>query len=218
MCSVAMVQSVPLLRLRARGECHQCGAPCPTHPQRRLRKWITASGKKRTDYPFPGRGVEGRKTVTRKNSTAAPFPPIGPAVAALAMGVWRLVVAIKHRRELAHLADFDDRMLADIGLTRTDLRDAYAEPLLQDPASMLARRGAERRASVAGGRPSNSRLKNNAESRETQCACARSPPWVATPLRGRRLLGQRNISAGRSAADHVEQRQYLSKADLRPAA
>ena len=31
MCSVAMVQSVRLLRLRARGECHQCDAPCPTH-------------------------------------------------------------------------------------------------------------------------------------------------------------------------------------------
>ena len=25
-----------------------------------LKKWITASGKKRTDYLFPGRGVEGR--------------------------------------------------------------------------------------------------------------------------------------------------------------
>src|SRR5947208_3599571 len=31
-----MVQSVLLLRLRARGECHQCDAPCPTHSQRRL--------------------------------------------------------------------------------------------------------------------------------------------------------------------------------------
>ena len=26
-----------------------------------LEKWITASGKKRTDYLFPGRGVEGRQ-------------------------------------------------------------------------------------------------------------------------------------------------------------
>jgi hypothetical protein len=25
-----------------------------------LEKWITASGKKRTDYLFPGRGVDGR--------------------------------------------------------------------------------------------------------------------------------------------------------------
>lgn len=59
------------------------------------------------------------------------------------MGIWRLVVAIKHRRELAHLADFDDRTLADIGLTRTDLRDASSEPLWRDPTSMLARRAGE---------------------------------------------------------------------------
>ena len=38
MCSVAMVQSVLLLRLRARGECRQCDAPCPTYSQRCLRK------------------------------------------------------------------------------------------------------------------------------------------------------------------------------------
>jgi hypothetical protein len=37
MCSVAMVQYVPLSRLRARGGCHQCDAPCPTHPQGRLK-------------------------------------------------------------------------------------------------------------------------------------------------------------------------------------
>src|SRR5208337_1767291 len=37
MCSAAMVQSVPLLRLGARGECHRCDAPYPTHPQRRLK-------------------------------------------------------------------------------------------------------------------------------------------------------------------------------------
>ena len=84
------------------------------------------------------------KIVTRENITAAPFAPIGHAITALAMGVWRLVVAIKHRRELAHLADLDDRMLADIGLTRTDLRDACSETLWRDPTSMLARRASGR--------------------------------------------------------------------------
>src|ERR1700730_7306146 len=85
------------------------------------------------------------KIVTRMEFTAAPFASIRHAVVDLAMGVWRLIVAIKHRRELAHLADLDGRMLADIGLTRTDLRDACSEPLWRDPTSMLARR--------AGGRP-----------------------------------------------------------------
>src|SRR6516225_9956155 len=37
MCSVAMVQSVKLLKLRVREECHQCDAPCQGHPQRRLK-------------------------------------------------------------------------------------------------------------------------------------------------------------------------------------
>jgi hypothetical protein len=43
------------------------------------------------------------------------------------------------------LAALDDRMLADIGLTRCDLRDAYSEPLWHDPTDVLARRAAERR-------------------------------------------------------------------------
>jgi uncharacterized protein YjiS (DUF1127 family) len=59
---------------------------------------------------------------------------------------WQLVVAVRHRRELALLADRDDRMLADIGLTRGDLHDARAEPLWHDPTSMLSRRVSRRRA------------------------------------------------------------------------
>jgi uncharacterized protein YjiS (DUF1127 family) len=85
------------------------------------------------------------KTIKRKNSTAAPFAPINRAVAALAMEVWRLAVAIKHRRELAHLSELDDRMLDDIGLKRTDLRDACSEPLWRDPTSRLVRRDGRRR-------------------------------------------------------------------------
>jgi uncharacterized protein YjiS (DUF1127 family) len=82
------------------------------------------------------------KIVTRKGFRAAPFGPIRHAAGTLALGAWRLVVAIKHRRrDLAYLAKFDDRMLADIGLTRSDLRDAYSEPLWRDPTGLLARRG-----------------------------------------------------------------------------
>ena len=87
------------------------------------------------------------KIVTRMEFTAAPFASIRHAVVDLAMGVWRLIVAVKHRRELAHLADLDDRMLADIGLTRTDLRDACSEPLWRDPTSMLTR--SRQRAAIA---------------------------------------------------------------------
>ena len=66
------------------------------------------------------------------------------AAGALAMRVLR---AAKNRHSASMLARLDDRMLADIGLTRSDLRDAYAEPLWEDPTSILARRAAERRMS-----------------------------------------------------------------------
>jgi hypothetical protein len=45
------------------------------------------------------------------------------------------------------LARLDDRMLSDIGLTRSDLHDANAEPLWHDPTNVLARRACERRVS-----------------------------------------------------------------------
>ncbi len=53
--------------------------------------------------------------------------------------------ALKHRRDASLLAGLDDRMLADIGLTRSDLRDAYAEPLWRDPTDLLAGRAGEKR-------------------------------------------------------------------------
>lgn len=66
------------------------------------------------------------------------------AAGAIAARVFR---AAKNRHSASMLARLDDRMLADIGLTRSDLRDAYAEPLWEDPTTMLARRAAERRLS-----------------------------------------------------------------------
>ena len=62
---------------------------------------------------------------------------IRATAAALMQDVWRIVVAVKHRRELARLADLDDRMLADIGLRRSDLRAAGSVPLWQDPTDAL---------------------------------------------------------------------------------
>ena len=52
----------------------------------------------------------------------------------------------KNRHDAMRLAGLDDRMLADIGLNRSDLRDAFAEPLWRDPSDVLVRRAAERRA------------------------------------------------------------------------
>jgi Phage integrase family len=80
MCSVAMVQSVPLLRLRARGmppvRCALSNASTKA-----LEKWITASGKKRTDYLFPGRGVERRH-------------PMGPQQLSRLLKIWVVEVGL----------------------------------------------------------------------------------------------------------------------------
>jgi uncharacterized protein YjiS (DUF1127 family) len=51
-----------------------------------------------------------------------------------------------NRRAAAQLGAFDDRMLADIGLSRSDLNDAFSEPLWRDPTVLLVSRVHERRA------------------------------------------------------------------------
>ena len=75
--------------------------------------------------------------------------PLGRAVWALAgrvkRGLKQLAERIKNRHDASRLAELDDRMLADIGLNRSDLRDAYAVPPWQDPSDMLAQRAAARR-------------------------------------------------------------------------
>lgn len=52
---------------------------------------------------------------------------------------------VKNRRDAATLAGLDDRMLADIGLTRGDIRDAVSEPVWRDPTAILVSRAQERR-------------------------------------------------------------------------
>ena len=57
----------------------------------------------------------------------------------------RLMERLRNRHDAMRLANLDDRMLADIGLNRSDLRDAFAELPWRDPSEILARRAAERR-------------------------------------------------------------------------
>jgi uncharacterized protein YjiS (DUF1127 family) len=76
------------------------------------------------------------------STRAAAFAAFGTAMARV--GRW-LADAWRHRRDAATLAAFDDRMLADIGLTRCDINDALAEPLWRDPTIVLAHRYYERR-------------------------------------------------------------------------
>ena len=81
------------------------------------------------------------------------------------------------------LAALDDRMLADIGLTRSDLRDAYAEPPWRDPSDVLARRAAERR--VGRYQPASGRV---AEAQPSPPVVAARPADVTRRPTGRRAI------------------------------
>lgn len=80
--------------------------------------------------------------------------PIGPgalsrAIASLmaVAAVWTraVVKARRHRQEARTLAGLDRRMLADIGITRSDVSDAFSEPFWEDPTALLRERALERR-------------------------------------------------------------------------
>lgn len=75
----------------------------------------------------------------------------------------RLAQARRHRRDARVLAGLDRRMLADIGITRGDVTDAFSEPFWQDPTALLRERVNERRSS----RPSSSRYETPAVRRGT---------------------------------------------------
>jgi uncharacterized protein YjiS (DUF1127 family) len=75
---------------------------------------------------------------------------VAATVAAALLPVRQLYKAVKHRRHIAVLANLDQRLLADIGLTRADVGDAVRQPIWRDPTELLSRRAraarAERRA------------------------------------------------------------------------
>jgi uncharacterized protein YjiS (DUF1127 family) len=77
----------------------------------------------------------------------APYQPstFGLLGAMAVAGFRQVARALKNRRDMALLAELDDRMLRDIGLSRGDVRDAYSEPLWRDPTDTLVRRAGERR-------------------------------------------------------------------------
>ena len=83
--------------------------------------------------------------------TISAAAPLGRVLSVLAgrarRALKQLAEKVKSRRDAMRLAELDDRMLADIGLSRSDLRDAFAVPPWRDPGDLLARRVTERRGS-----------------------------------------------------------------------
>lgn len=72
----------------------------------------------------------------------------GTLAQAILSGVRRLrrvIRARRNRRDAHLLAALDRRMLADMGITRADVRDAFSEPFWEDPTALLRERALERR-------------------------------------------------------------------------
>src|ERR1700739_556845 len=78
-------------------------------------------------------------------SATEPFGRVIFAAAALVTArLRRLATTFRHRHDCAVLLGLDDRMLADIGLTRRDVREAFSEPVWRDPTNLLVDRVARR--------------------------------------------------------------------------
>ena len=74
-----------------------------------------------------------------------------PTLFSRAVGlISRLFGAYHDRCAFAALGEVSDYVLADIGLTRSDVRDAFAEPVWRDPTSLMRRRALERRGARRG--------------------------------------------------------------------
>jgi uncharacterized protein YjiS (DUF1127 family) len=97
---------------------------------------------------FPDQKLE-RVMPAITSLTISAAAPLGRVLWGLAgrarRGLKQFAEKVKNRHDAMRLAELDDRMLADIGLNRSDLRDAYAVAPWRDPSDVLARRAAERR-------------------------------------------------------------------------
>ncbi len=85
--------------------------------------------------------------IARRGAASRLLFRIGRFPAASARAVRRIALTLKHRRDIARLAERDDRLLADVGLKRGDLAAARCAPLWQDPTVILSVRVRRRRQS-----------------------------------------------------------------------
>lgn len=85
---------------------------------------------------------------TRATLVAPVSTPLARMLMQVAGFAVKVARAHENRRALSQLAQLDDHMLRDIGVTRSDLRDAASEPLWRDGTHVLISRSVERRAAA----------------------------------------------------------------------
>jgi uncharacterized protein YjiS (DUF1127 family) len=84
-------------------------------------------------------------TPARPESTAERLLHLaGAAIARIAA----VFAAIRNRRTVMRMLEFDDRMLSDIGLTRGDVHASLAAPIDDDPSRRLTGYWQERRSAA----------------------------------------------------------------------
>jgi uncharacterized protein YjiS (DUF1127 family) len=90
--------------------------------------------------------MEVAMSIYADTQTPSHFARAVNALAGIAVERARSVLQmLKNRRDAVILAGMDEHMLADIGLTRGDVRDAFSEPVWRDPTAILVSRAHERR-------------------------------------------------------------------------
>lgn len=86
---------------------------------------------------------------------------LASVLALVAYWLKNLARAQRHRRQASQLAGLDRHMLADIGITGADVRDAFSVPLWEDPTALLRERAIERRINRGVARaPREARVEN----------------------------------------------------------
>lgn len=92
-------------------------------------------------------------TSQRAFSTAKPASlslRVAQSYVVLAWHAARVVRALRNRREVSGLLALDDRMLADIGVSRSEVEGALGSRWQDDPSDMLARKRFHRAAFRGG--------------------------------------------------------------------
>jgi len=79
---------------------------------------------------------------THTPSISEKLRALAEAGAARVVALW---TAVKNRRSVNQLLEWDDRMLSDIGLTQGDVRSALVARLSEDPSDRLGAFSGERR-------------------------------------------------------------------------